>query len=262
MRLCRLVCAVVGWFALAMVAVGPTNRARALPVGVTTASPGRPLAQETARATESAAAAATRVKMTALRDQFVAVLKADGFACPIAVPKILVADVPSLGQYNEETNTLRTADFTMLNPQERTFMQHLAGPGATEAQMRVVFEKAAHQWIFVHELGHWWQACRGVTSANTAPWQVESGANRISLAYWRKKDPSVTELMIRLFHQVLDTMPSPVPAEESVEGYFNKNYEQLGPSPVYPWFQSKMNAMLWEETPAPGLKQVLAETTK
>jgi hypothetical protein len=203
--------------------------------------------------------AATLVKMTVLRDEYVARLKADGFVCPIAAPKIVVEDVPSMGQYDDETNTLRTTDWTLLNPQERAFMRHLAGPDAQEPEMRAVFEKAAHQWIFVHELGHWWQACRGYTPTHTH-YQVESGANRIALAYWRERDPSVETLMARLFHQVIDTMPSPVPAGETVEAFFDKNYESLGPSPSYPWFQSRMNVTLEDERPKPSLRQALADT--
>ena len=203
--------------------------------------------------------AATLVKMTALRDEYVSQLKADGFVCSIAAPKIAVEDVPSMGQYDDQTNTLRTTDWTLLNPQERAFMRHLAGPDAQEPEMRVVFEKAAHQWIFVHELGHWWQACRGYMPTHTH-YQVESGANRIALAYWRERDPSVETLMARLFHQVLDTMPSPVPAGETVEAFFDKNYESLGPSPTYPWFQSRMNVTLEDERPKPSLRQTLADT--
>ena len=212
-----------------------------------------------APSTANEAQAATLVKMTALRDQYVGQLKTDGFTCPIPAPKILVEDVPSMGQYDDETNTLRTTDWTLLNPQEKAFMRHLAGPDAREPEMRAVFEKAAHQWIFVHELGHWWQACRGYTPTHTH-YQVESGANRIALAYWRERDPSVETLMARLFHQVLDTMPSPVPAGEPVEVFFNRNYETLGSSPTYPWFQSRMNATLEEEMPKPSLQQALAET--
>ncbi len=203
--------------------------------------------------------AMTLARAMGLRDRFVAQIKADGFTCPIAPPKILVEDVPSMGQYNDEANTLRTADWTLLNPGEHAFMAKLAGPGASEAEVRAVFEKAAHQWIFMHELGHWWQACRGYTPTHSH-WEVESGANRLALAYWRENDPSVVALMMRLFHQVLDGAPSPVPTGETVEAFFDKNYETLGPSPAYPWFQSRMNVTLEEETPVPSLKRVLAET--
>ncbi len=51
----------------------------------------------------------TRAKMTALRDAFVQSVKDAGFTCPIAVPPVLVEDVPSFGSYDPEMNT--PADF-------------------------------------------------------------------------------------------------------------------------------------------------------
>jgi hypothetical protein len=205
--------------------------------------------------------AATLAKTTALRDAFAQRIHATGFTCPIAAPKIVVKDVPSFGQYNDEANTLRTSEWTLLRPQEKAFFMQLAGPGADEARAQEVFERAAHGWIFVHELGHWWQACRGFTDDHSH-YQVEYGANRISLAYWRETDPEGATLMMTLFHGVLDRTPSPVPAGETVEAYFDKNYEKLGPSPAYPWFQSHMGVTLEEERPAPKLDEVLAATKK
>lgn len=48
-----------------------------------------------------------RVKVIALRDAFVQSVKDAGFTCAIAVPPVLVRDVPSFGSYDPETNTLR-----------------------------------------------------------------------------------------------------------------------------------------------------------
>ncbi len=207
---------------------------------------------------QTPATAATLQGATDLRDRFIQRVHAAGFSCSLAAPTIVVEDVPSFGQYDFESNTLRTSDWTLLNPKEKAFFLQLAGPGATDSTAHAVFDKAAHQWIFVHELGHWWQACRHFTTDTQSPWQVESGANRISLAYWREKDPSVVALMFSLFHGVLDHAPSPVPAGQPVESYFNTNYQTLGPSPAYPWFQSKMVVILEDEKPAPTLDAVLA----
>ena len=208
-----------------------------------------------------AAKAATLVKMTAVRDQVIAKIHAAGFTCPIAAPTIVVEDVPSFGQYADETNTLRTTDWTIINPHERAFMVQLAGPGADEAAVQDLFEKAAHGWIFVHELGHWWQACRGYIATHSH-YEVEAGANRISLAYWRENDPSVVTLMMRLFNGILEHQPSPVPAGQKVEDYFNSNYEQLGPTPLYPWFQARMSVTDAEEKPVPSFAAVLAAVKK
>ena len=200
--------------------------------------------------------AATLAKATVVRDAFVERIHANGFSCPIPVPAILVEDVPSFGQYDEKTNVIRISDWTLLNARERAFFFQLAGPEATEADVRTTFDKAAHRWIFVHELGHWWQACRNVTS-NNGPYQVELGADRISLAYWREVDPSVVDTMMPIFRGVLDHTPSPVPAGQDVEAYFDKHYEELGPSPAYPWFQSRMNVAAYDEKPSPTFIQAL-----
>lgn len=54
-----------------------------------------------------------------------------------------------------------------------------------------------------------------------------------------------------------DHSPNPVPAGEDVEAYFNKHYQQLGPSPAYSWFQSRMNVAAYDEKPIPTLIQAL-----
>ena len=213
-------------------------------------------AQTVSPGTPGAEVAATLAKATAVRDAFVARIHANGFSCPIPVPTILVEDVPSFGQYDDKTNVIRTSDWTLLNPQERAFFLRLAGPGAKDTDVHTIFDKATHGWIFIHELGHWWQACGSVNS-NSGPYRVEYGADRISLAYWREVDPSVVDTMMPIFRSVLDHSPNPVPAGENVEAYFNKHYEELGPSPAYPWFQSRMNVAAYEEKPAPTFAQAL-----
>jgi len=188
-------------------------------------------------------------KATAVRDAFVARIHANGFSCPIPVPTILVEDIPSFGQYDEKTNIIRTSDWALLNPGEKAFIARLAPPGASEGEIRTTFERVAHGWIFIHELGHWWQACRNV-SFNASHYQVEYGADVISLAYWREVDPSIVDTMIPLCRTVLANAPNPVPPGEDVEPYFDKHYQELGPSPAYPWFQSRMNTTAYDEKPA------------
>ena len=138
-------------------------------------------------------------------------------------------------------------------------MYQLAGPGATEEAARAEFEMDSHHWVFIHELGHWFQACRGVPH-DARHWAKESGANRIAAAYWRERDPAVVPHMHAAFEQVIAHAPNPVPAGQDVETYFNANYEQLGPTPAYIWFASKMCLIMLDEMPAPAFKQVLEET--
>jgi len=219
------------------------------------------LAQTASPEDSAAEQAATLAKATVRRDAIIERIHAAGFTCPIAPPTISIEDVPSFGQYDDAKNTLRISDWMVLRPEEKAFFVQLAGPGAEDAAVRAVFEKAAHGWIFVHEMGHWWQACRGFI-ADHSHYQVEYGANRIALAYWRETDPEIVKLMMSLFHGVLDHAPSPVPAGQDAEAYFDRNYETLGPSPAYPWFQSHMGVALEEEKPAPTFAEALAATKK
>jgi hypothetical protein len=191
----------------------------------------------------------TQAEAAALRDRFVTRLHNAGFTCSLPVPAIVVEDVPSFGQYRPETNVVRTSDWNLLSPQEKAMFVQLAGPGKNEIDAHNLFD-VAHQWIFIHELGHWWQACNG-GNAGKSHYQVEYGANRISLAYWREVNPQVAETMKAVFQTVVDHAPSPVPPDQSVEGYFNANYETLGPSPKYPWFMSRMNLTAFDEMPVP-----------
>jgi hypothetical protein len=212
-----------------------------------------------AKADTAAAVEATQMKMTALRDAFVKATVEAGLACPIAAPAVVVTDVPSYGNYDPPTNTVQTPAWELMSQRERGLFYQLAGPNATDEAARAEFETASHHWIFVHELGHWWQACRGVPH-DGRHYAKEYGANRIATAYWRERDPALTAHMRGVFESVLSHTPNPVPAGQDVETYFDANYETLGPSPAYPWFQSRMTMKAFEETPAPTFAQALRET--
>ena len=200
---------------------------------------------------------ATLAKVTALRDQVIAKIGAAGFTCPLPPPTIVIEDVPSYGNFQNESNHLRTSDWTVLTPQEKAFFFKIAAAGNDENAVRAFFERAVHQWIFVHELGHWWQNCRGAITGRP-PYGVEYGANRFALAYWREQDPKFAASMSAFFGGMLANMPSPVPAGQTVEPYFNANYQELGPSPAYPWFQARMIVTASGEQPAPAFAAVVA----
>ena len=129
-------------------------------------------AQTTATIPSRVDPSSTQIESTALRDAFVARIRAAGLTCPLPVPTIVVEDVPSFGQYRPETNVVRTSDWDLLSAQERAMFIRLAGPGKNESDAHTLFD-VAHQWIFIHELGHWWQACSGgtredrITKSNT-----------------------------------------------------------------------------------------------
>jgi hypothetical protein len=182
----------------------------------------------------------TRLKMTALRDLFVKSMKDEGFTCPIPVPPIVVEDVPSFGSYDDEMNTLRTSAWSLLKPEESRMFYHFRGLNTTEAIARKDFEDGVHHWVIVHELGHWFQACRGITEKTAKPYAIEFGADRIAAAYWNEHDPGIIAHQRVMFEAILKNFPNPVPEGASVEPFFNDQYQELGPTPGYLWFQSRM----------------------
>ena len=158
---------------------------------------------------------------------------------PSRRPTIVIDHVPSFGNYDDAANVLHTADWIELSPEERGLFFQLAGPHADEGAAHAAFEEATHRWILVHELGHWWQACRHANPSHSN-YQIEYGANRIALAYWREADPDFAIRMLSTFHGYVDHVSSPVPPGQATEAYFNNHYEHLGPTPDYRWYQSHM----------------------
>jgi len=203
--------------------------------------------------------ALTLATLTALRHTFITRIEADGFSCPIAAPAVVIDHVPSFGNYDDAANVLHTANWEELSPEEHGLFVRLAGPKADENAAHAAFEDAVHRWVFVHELGHWWQACRHASSARSH-YQIEYGANRIALAYWREADPHFANRMLSVFHGFVDHASSPVPHGQATEVYFNSHYDQLGPAPDYRWYQSYMILTASEEKPAPNFATAIAET--
>jgi hypothetical protein len=203
--------------------------------------------------------ASTLARVTALRDSFIARLKADGFSCPIAAPAVVIDHVISFGNYDDTANVLHIRDWGELSVEERGLFFRIAGPAAGESAAHAAFEDGVDHWVLVHELGHWWQACRHAHSAQ-GHYQMEYGANRIAFAYWREADPGLTNRMLSVFRGMVDHVPNPVPQGHATEAYFNSHYEQIAPTADYAWYQSYMSLTASEEKPAPSFATALAET--
>ncbi len=196
--------------------------------------------------------------MTALVRQFVE-STTNAAPCKIAPPKLVIANVPSFGSYDPDTNTLTISSWSLLKPEERSIFYQAHGPHTTDLDARADFEAGVHHWVAVHELGHWWQACRGVVD-NGKHYAMESGANRIAAAYWREHDPAIIAHQTDVFEAILKRWPNPVPPGQTPENYFDQNYEKLGPTPAYIWFQARMCINAFSEKPAPSFTQALLQT--
>lgn len=201
-------------------------------------------------------------RLTTLRDAFVKQTVTEGFDCAIKPPVIVLKPVPSFGNYDDDDNTLTTPAWHQLSPEEKALFHRLAGPNADDDAARATFESGTYRWVFIHEMGHWWQACKHA-NVDRQHYQQEYEANRIAAAYWRQTDPAFLAQMNHRFEGLLKNFPNPLPAGADPERFFNDNYgEPLARTNAYPWFQAQMIGKVDAERPAATFAQALRETGK
>jgi hypothetical protein len=198
-------------------------------------------------------------RLNALRDSFVNQIKLEGFQPSLAPPTIILDNPPSFGDYENDKNLLHIAAWVNLAPEDQARFERLGARLGQGQSGEALFEESVHHWVFVHELGHWWQACEHKTT--DSHYAEEYGANRIAAAYWLLRDPAFMDRTARRMAVLLSTIPSPVPSGQKKEVYFNENYEKLGPTAAYRWFQESMVIEIQEERPQPSFRETLQHPT-
>jgi hypothetical protein len=200
--------------------------------------------------------AALLARLTRLRAVFLKRIDEEGYAlCP--APGIELADPPAFGRYLPERNVVLIASWSQLSVSERQAFEEMAQTLGGQAAARSVFENGTHRWVFVHELGHWWQACRHLTRPES--YAAENGANRIALAFWREREPRFAAGIVHGFAALLGSTPSPVPAAQSAQAYFDANFSTIVQADAYTWFQGKMLVELAAETLPPSFHRALSQ---
>jgi hypothetical protein len=206
----------------------------------------------------SSAQAETLVQITAMRDDFVRRTKSSGLACTLPPPRMEVRPVTFFGVYDEDTNTVTTTDWSLLSSEQKTPFFQMAGPRADEDSAHAAFEDTMHRSMLVHELAHWWEACHKVSrQAPLDLFQLGVQADRISVAYWRETNPALPGKVAAIAQGLIDHVPTPVPEGQSVQEYFNRNYEKIAPS-IKPWFGAQLYLAAYREAPQPSLAEALA----
>jgi hypothetical protein len=209
----------------------------------------------TASAVQSPSNDAVRTQLTALLDSFVSEAKAAGFKPSIEPPQIVIDNPPSFGKYDSGSNLLHIASWDTLGPAGEARFARLKTMLNDSRSPEEIFEDTIHRWVFVHELGHWWQACQHKDDGER--YAVEHGANRIAAAYWRLKDPAYMQSRTEHFRAVYNRIPNPLPDGQSRETYFNANFGTIAGTPAYSWFQAGMVVDVSAENPLPSFKQTL-----
>ena len=137
-----------------------------------------------ADAAGAAADKATLAQLVRNRNTFLRRAAEEGYTtCP--APGVELGLAPGFARFRPESNTVVVATWSRLEPEQRERFEHLAQSMGNKQSAQATFEDGRQRWLFVHELGHWWQGCR--QQVRRASCGAEDGANRIALAFWRER---------------------------------------------------------------------------
>jgi hypothetical protein len=195
-------------------------------------------------------------RLTHERDTFISRAHDEGYSvCP--APAIALGAPTSFGGFDPDSNTVQVATWDRLAPEQRQRFESLAEHTGGHTSAQAMFEDGTHGWVFVHELGHWWQACRQQTRPRS--YGAEDGANRIALAFWREQDPRFAARMLGTFGYLRGAIPSPVPPGMPKAQYLDDHFLAIAQSRGYSWYQADMILELATEAPAPSLHKALSQ---
>ncbi len=193
----------------------------------------------------------------------------DGFDLTKA-PEIRIDAGITLSFYDNGTgNVVHEAHWEKIPaPVQATFNQWAAYAG-DEASGRQLFQHMFYRFFFVHELGHWLQdqvlrerhdemAQRAKKNSDSARWQYEIVANRISVAWWREHDPAYLTKLVNDFRKIQGKLPNPIPRGEDARTFFTREYDKLAEDPnAYGWFQLQMVITAYDEQPVASFQQAI-----
>jgi hypothetical protein len=200
--------------------------------------------------------AAVMRRLAQVRDAFARRADEEGYRlCP--APALELADPPSFGRFDPDSNRVQVATWSRLAPEQRQRFENLAAHTGGHRSAAAMFEEGTYGWVFVHELGHWWQSCRQATRPRS--YGAEAGANRIALAFWRERDPQFAARMLATFRYLQGAIPTPVPAGMPKPQYLDEHFLAIAQSRSYSWYQADMTLELAAEAPPPSFHKALSQ---
>ena len=207
--------------------------------------------------------ATTLARLTALRDAFGARIKADGFTCPIAPPVIVIDNVSILWRLRRDDQRPPHGELGRNSPRKQHGFVSFSSLGLKRTQIALM-PRSKKPSTAGFSCMSWVTGGRpaGMRMLHMANYQIEYGANRIALAYWREADPDFADRMLSVFHSFVAHVASPVPAGLATEPYFNTPLRAAralrrrigGISRAHESLQAS------QEEPAPRFAKALAET--
>jgi hypothetical protein len=204
----------------------------------------------------SRADAALLRELGELRDAFVRRIDEEGYrVCPR--PHLELGAGTAAGGYLPERNLIRITPWSQLSAQQQQALADVPGPAGSPRLARAVYESGTYRWVFVQQLGHWWQDCRHTDGAR--PYLAQSGANRMALAFWRERDPRFAAAIVEGAVRLVSAVPDPLPPGESAQAWLERRPGEVPQSPTYEWLEAQMIATLAQEAPQPSFHKSLSQ---
>jgi hypothetical protein len=181
-----------------------------------------------------------------IRDRFVRAARRCGAALPF-VPAVVVDPTPTIDvHYSNDDRSVHLTDWDNLDEDSRGAITAWAARGTFGLSPEGMYREMFNSFIAPHELGHYLQNVAGRWKAMRS-WDSELEANRIGIAFWSLQPgpEGKVEARVENITRFLDDVPSPVPAGDTAEAFFNRNYAafargEAGPLNAmnYSWFQA------------------------
>ena len=193
-----------------------------------------------------------------------------GFELKTKTPEIRIDAGPTLSYYGTvKDNVVHEEYWEKVPAPEQSSFNQWATYTTDEPTGRALFEDMFYRFFFVHELGHWMQiqvldqrndpmAGRARKNSDAARWQLETGANRISVAWWREHEPAYLGKLVNDFRAIEARLHNPIPPGEAPKHFFTREYDRISTDPdVYGWFQLQMVILVYDEQPALSFQQAI-----
>ncbi len=193
-----------------------------------------------------------------------------GFELKTKVPEIRIDAGVVVSYYDNGSGNVVHEEYweKVPSPEQATFNEWATYTG-DEPSGRKLFQDMFYRFFFVHELGHWMQdqvlsqrrdaqAKAAEKNAETARWQYETVANRVSVAWWREHDPAYLAKLVQDFRKIQAKLQNPIPPGEDPRAFFTREYDKLSEDPnAYGWFQLQMGISVYDEMPAISFQQAI-----
>ena len=183
-----------------------------------------------------------------IRDRFVAAARDCGATLPF-VPAVVVDPTKSIDvHYSYDDRTVHFTEWANLDADSRAAITAWAAKGTFGLSPEGMYREMFDSFIAPHELGHYLQDVAKRWKGMSG-WAAELEANRIGIAFWSLQPgpEGKVEARVENITRFLDDVPSPVPAGDTAEAFFNRNYAAFsrgeeGPLNAmnYSWFQAQM----------------------